>query len=231
MYTPTNEETKMIRAIKMLIPPITVWRKVGATRVYFNLRDGLDYVRAWKARETEVYDFMNQHFGIVYDIGCNIGLYSVVSAQAGNAVFCYDLSEDACDLLKKTADKSDLQISVFNKAITVVSRRHEPVKNSHPENRVLDDTDSGCYSLGLSYLMNCVTPNLIKMDIEGGESEFMDSTVFKHWVLDNNIQLLIERHSSIEYWPDVYQRKLSKTHTLYNYKSAERQKEGGEQNI
>lgn len=63
---------------------------------------------------------------------------------------------------------------------------------------------------------------MIKMDIEGGELDFFQSSEFKEWIIDNDITFAVEIHSDEirqHIWQDVPHRSLNPSHIVYNPKA------------
>lgn len=75
-------------------------------------------------------------------------------------------------------------------------------------------------SLGFEQAAECYgVPDMIKMDIEGGEADFLISPKFKHWIVKNNIVLMIELHSpeaEKSVWTDLPVRWVDSRHVVLN---------------
>jgi hypothetical protein len=62
------------------------------------------------------------------------------------------------------------------------------------------------------------TPAFVKMDIEGGEQEFIESTPFQAWVTQRGITLLIELHYGIllnaDSFSQMHRQNVDASHVL-----------------
>jgi FkbM family methyltransferase len=182
-------------------PPITVYRRWYRTKVYMCLKDNMHFITnpnidvpPWEGG------------GIVWDIGCNVGLWSVATTKRGNSlihtkVVALDISSKAHRLLKRTVEKNNLYniIPVLG-AIHVDSLIYSfsPCVSSHTENTV---SPGSHYSVSYqNFALEFGIPRCIKMDIEGYEKMFLESTSWRVWILSNKIRWYVEVHGHNYPW-------------------------------
>ena len=193
-------------------------------QVCLDLRDSLIYwaVDAKQIEETEGFDRMLEGIqGKVWDVGCNIGLFSLYAAAKGNQVVAFDISEKALALLRKSAQRNSLNIITVDRAFSVIPFKYAPPANADVQNRP-DEESSKKNKTSITYFEAAAefgTPTFIKMDIESAEVDFLKSKEFKAWVKQHNITLLIELHQK-HYWDLVWQdlphRQFDSDHVLLN---------------
>ena len=108
----------------------------------------------------------------------------------------FDISRKALDLLRKSAIKNNLTIETVNRAFSTHSFSYKPPKSADTENAVHSSVSGSERSITFLEAAELFPlPNLLKMDIEGGEEEFLDCPEFKEWLRDNAILWVVEFHS------------------------------------
>jgi FkbM family methyltransferase len=158
----------------------------------------------------------------VWDAGSNIGIFSLRAAQLGHSVVAFDISRKALALLKRSAEESGLAaISTVPRAFTVRRIRYAPPSSSEGENRVTAAPDgTGEQSVTYSEAAEAHgVPDLLKMDIEGMESEFLASADFRAWVMRNRVVWVVDLHrreAVAELWGDAPWRRLDESHYALN---------------
>lgn len=141
---------------------------------------------------------------IVLDIGANIGVFSVMAARAGAAVYAYEPSAENCAQAKRNFHLNDVCHSVLLDFVAVVGN------NDKSRNFYLNlKKNSGGHSLyvkrgrrevtvdavEINSIIEAKRPNKIKIDAEGAELEIINAVLPSNW---SSIQKLIfEYHFSI----------------------------------
>jgi len=209
-----------------LCPRFAVTKKIYGIKFKVNLNDHLQYIfLSDNVLEEGCYEIMHKKWGKVWDIGSNFGLYSLPAAEAGNEVYAFDLSQKVINLLNRSAIKNNLTVTTIPIPITVNKTNYLQPKNSSCVNEIksVDDQENTTHQ-SLTYLeveKKYGTPNLIKMDIEGGEKEFCESADFIKWINKNKISMLIELHNNFK--PDFTKiigaktEQLDLNHIFINY--------------
>lgn len=206
-------------------PNIVLGRKFYDTTVYMDLADNIDDLTKTKYilenREKPVLDLPKFIDGLIWDVGANVGLFSICSDIAKRECIAFEISPKACALMEKTKQKNKLSFRVVNNALSVHSQYYTPPQTSSAENKFIP-APSGS-KLSLSYIEAeriYGTPALIKMDIEGGEKDFFNSKSFKRWIIEKNIVWAVETHSSVigyfPKWNDVPHIRLFNNIILYS---------------
>lgn len=213
------------RLWRFIAPPWPLSRHYHGLKVYFNLRDHSSYwLRSRKGLENCEPAFnLTQHFhGRIWDVGANVGLFSLRAAQYGAKVIAFDISPEALKLLKRSADANLLDIRPVPRAFSTSHFFYQPPTSSHPENAISSRTDTPAPVESITYLdaeKEFGTPHLIKMDIEGHEEAFLRDQDFKKWILDRHVIWLLEIHKP-EFrsllWTDVPMQIVDEAHVLIN---------------
>ncbi|MFA6172224.1 MAG: FkbM family methyltransferase [Kiritimatiellales bacterium] len=192
--------------------------------VFMDFRDNIDDISRstgeLETRENRTMFIPVCAGGLLWDVGANVGLFSVRAAVNGQPCIAFDFSKRAVQLLKKTAAKNRLSITVVNQAFTATTKQYNPATTSGPQNRVDFLEAGGTASVTYKEAEQLYgTPALIKMDIEGGEKEFFDSRDFKEWFCEKKIFWLVELHPTIlgyaPKWDDVPMCEIDSHHHLY----------------
>ena len=188
---------------KSIIPDITIKRQIFNVPVYCSLR-----YSAWSlyhsVKNIETYEpfYIPKNKGIFWDMGCNIGVWSVYAATHGMDVIAFDISLSACELLMRTAKESKLSIIVRSYPLGCSEWTYSAPKGSSSSNKLqTGKTHSAVDYLTQAYYTG--VPKMIKMDIEGSEKEFLESNQFKNWIIENKITFLVELHDNNEPWGEM----------------------------
>lgn len=207
-----------------LAPPIPIWKKIYGVDVCLDFRDSLVYWAAdsRQVEKAEDFDRMLENIqGNVWDVGCNVGIFSLYAASQGRRVTAFDVSPRAITLLKKGAVKNRLAISTVTRAFAVNSFKYAPPTNADTRNRP-DKISSQNTETSITYLeaeAEFGRPNFIKLDIEHAEIDFLKSAKFKNWIKAHRIPLLMELHEKHFWdlvWPDVPHVRFDENHVLFN---------------
>jgi FkbM family methyltransferase len=200
------------KAWRALAPDIVVQRRIHDTLYTLSLRDHALWIIGGDKADAESLPLPKG--GHVWDLGCNIGLYSVQAAKLGCKVNAFDISLTNVLCLRDTAHNNSLPITAIHSPVTVSQTNWTPASTAHAEESL---RSGGCLS-SLTYAIAALRyglPSFIKMDIQGGEVEFLRSQVFKRWLRDNQITLYIEVHGdAAKYvWHDM--KQIGPIHYLF----------------
>ncbi len=203
------------------MPQMRVGRRVRGLKVYMCLRDNIRQLVSVERTCHEIDSVLREDFASMWDLGCNIGLYSIIAAAAGKRVAAFDISHKAIALLSASAAANCLEIEAVPRAVTVEGLDYAPVVGAHTENR-LTVAEGAQVERSLGFEQAAAdygVPDLIKMDIEGGERDFLAAPEFKRWVVENGIILMIELHSheaELAVWSDRPLRWIDSKHVVIN---------------
>jgi FkbM family methyltransferase len=198
---------------------------VFGLQIYFDSRDHpcVWYASGRMLEEAEnIPETLGQFRGRFWDVGANVGFYSLWMASRGNPVVSFDISPKAISYLLKSMAKNNL------KNLIGVPRAFstEPFRYKMPQTAVggnqLQAATGVADATAITYLEAAEKfgmPAVIKMDIEGHEEKFLRSEEFKQWIIRNRITLIMELHQKEFWnllWPDVKQVRLSQNVVLLN---------------
>lgn len=212
--------------LRMLLPPMRIGRKVWGLKVFFDLRDSLFYLamsrQELETLEGSVLKVFEQTSGPVWDVGCNVGLFSLYCASQGRPVTAFDISDRCIQLLAASAAYNKLDIRTVPTALSIEPLTFGAPRGAHTKNEVSREgkgvtkqsitLDEAARQFGL--------PRLLKMDIEGAELDFFRSSVFKEWIRSNRIDLLVEVHTKEvqeAVWTDLPVRQVDERHVLVSF--------------
>jgi FkbM family methyltransferase len=169
-----------------------------------------------------IFDVIPKPPGRIWDVGSNVGIFSLKAAQMGHAVVAFDISGKALRLLKRAADSNRFSVTAVPRAFSVETFSYRAPDSCMADNRVAA-AGTEAPERSITYLEAAEslggTPQLIKMDIEGGEEAFLDSADFRKWLLSNRIAWVVELHRPEfvkKLWRDVPVRMLDAGHCLIN---------------
>lgn len=180
----------------LVCPRLVVTRRLFGIRCRININDHLQWVMLPETVciEPTTYSMVNQHWGLVWDIGSNFGFYSLAAARAGNRVVAFDLSPAALRLLEASCRLNKLEVQRVAQPVTLNSKAYTQPRGSNCMARI-QAGKGDFYSLSYEEAERRYgRPDLIKMDIEGGEREFLESQGFQNWLRENHISWLVEVH-------------------------------------
>jgi len=69
-------------------------------------------------------------------MGSNFGFFSLAAARAGNNVTAFDLSEEALELLKASANLNNLKVTTVPRPMTLQAIAYEPPADSSCLNKL-----------------------------------------------------------------------------------------------
>ena len=205
-------------------PSFAVKKTFFGQTVFMDFRDNIDEIshstKELESREREIMEIPLHVEGSLWDVGANVGLFSVRVASAGHACVAFEFSIKAASLLQRTVQTNSLPITIVNRAFSTTPKHYDPAETAGTENHVLF-SEAG-REVSMTYLEAETvygTPSFIKMDIEGGENEFFDSTDFKAWIIEKEICWLVELHPArlgyLPGWEDVARVEVDVMHHLY----------------
>lgn len=186
------------RLYHQLCPHWTATRTLSGLRCRLDINNHIMWIVKPENETLEVptYEIMTQRWGAVWDVGANFGFFSLAAARAGNNVTAFDLSENALDLLKASAVLNNLKVTTVARPLTLQPVAYDPPSDSSCMNAL--SAAQGGSRQSIDYLEAerlHGTPNLIKMDIEGGEEAFLNSPEFLNWLKAKKISTLVELHN------------------------------------
>jgi FkbM family methyltransferase len=160
--------------------------------------------------------------GNIWDVGCNVGIFSLYAASLGNRVVAFDISPKATRLLEKSAKRNRLTVTPIARAFSVEPFKYTPPEDADTRNRPGATSGTGATETSMTFLeaeAQFGRPNFIKLDIEHAETEFLKSDKFRAWIKEHKIILLMELHAK-EYWnmvwPEVPYCEADPGHVLFN---------------
>ena len=200
-------------------PSFKVRKTVFGLKMYFDFRDNA----IWWARSADklekdetIFDFLNHFKGNFWDVGSNVGIVALRAAALGHRVTAFDISGKALGLLAHSAKQNGLNITTVNRAFSTRSFAYNQPKSSDTENAIVESPDGDSHSITfLEAVEKYGRPDLLKMDIEGAEMEFIQSAEFKKWIIENRIPWIVEFHSpefKTKLWPDCQFTQLDYSH-------------------
>mgnify|MGYP000163889433 CR=1 FL=1 len=168
----------------------------------------------WLFREYEMLEFLSeelQNFDVFIDLGCNIGVFSIVANELMHSaeIICVEANPKLIENLKKTihsADNNNNNIRILQKAIsdergiiTLFEYRNSGIGNIFGNNDVI-----GSFSVPSCFLDDIFPKGkktIIKMDIEGAEYRALKSSPMT--LQSQDVKFLIELHA----WGDAERQK------------------------
>lgn len=183
------------QAYHRLCPRIVVTTKIHGICCRVNINDHLQWLLLpeHKSIELGTYAWVNRHWGTVWDVGSNFGFFSIVAAKRGNQTIAFDMSPSALALLAESCRRNDVEVKCVPRAVTVVPRPYVEPQTGACTNAIREEGSSQSLSFKEAASI-WGAPNFIKMDIEGGEREFLESREFREWLIEQDITLCVELH-------------------------------------
>ena len=204
--------------------PLPITKKFYGIKICLNLRDGL-YWLSTNPVDVE----QNDHFtemlagvkGPVWDVGCNVGVFSLMAAAKGFKVVAFDISPVAIDLVQRSAKLNKLNVETVCHAFSVTPYTYVPPHDADTRNAP-DQKGGGTSVESMTFSeaqKKFGLPAFLKVDIEHHEVALLKSVEFKNWIKTNNIALLVELHSP-DYmdlvWDEVEHCMFDDGHVLFN---------------
>ncbi len=208
------------RAYHRLCPRLEVTKRLHGLHCRININDHLMWLVFPETRTIEAPSLalMTRRWGKIWDIGCNFGFYSMAAARAGNEVFAFDMSPRALAMLTRSCAMNRLTVTPIERPLTAAPQHYAAPRTSACTNRCVDGSGDSRSMTYLEAESLHGTPAFIKMDIEGGEREFLESVAFEEWLQDRRITLLVEVHQGYTLSPAAFsamaRRQLDEHHIL-----------------
>ncbi len=206
-------------------PSITVRRKIYGVDVCMDLRDSLYWWGVAPERIEAIEGFEKLLTGVkgnVWDVGCNVGIFSLYAASLGNKVTAFDLSPKAISLLQKSAKVNGFNIATVSRAFSTTQFKYTPPKDADTRNQATAQTAEGEGEMSMTFLeaeAKFGRPDFIKLDVEHHETVFLKSQEFREWIKTNRIPLIVELHEMSYWdlvWPDVPYVRFDDHHPFFN---------------
>ena len=195
----TSAGARVARAWHRFAPSFKVRRKVYGLTMYFDFRDNaVWWTRDAKTLEQadESWELLTRFKGTVWDVGSNVGIFALRAASLGHSVIAFDISRRALELLDLSAKANGLNVTTVSRAFSTRSFRYDEPSTSDTENAIRESPAGKGQSITfLEAVKQYPQPDLLKMDIEGAEMEFIRSAQFKDWILQRRIPWIVESHS------------------------------------
>lgn len=214
----------LAKAWQRLAPPLTVTRRFYGVKVCVDLRDHAIWWASAARRVEESEGFDRMLLGVkgnVWDVGCNVGVFTLYAASIGNKVTAFDISPKAIGLLKKSVARNGFDVNIVAQAFAVRTFRYTPPDNADTRNRPTEG-DAGAQHTSITFQeaeQRFGTPAFIKLDVEYAEVEFLKSAEFREWIRSKKIPLLVELHE-LQFWDlvwsDVPHVRFTDYHVLFN---------------
>lgn len=202
-------------------PRIKIRKRLYNYPFILNTNDHISFLVSPRNWEPEVKEIMTQPWGTVWDVGANFGLFSILTAKAGNTVIAFDPSHAAIDQLEESRRINNCSnLRTVPKPLSVRTIQYKKPKTASCTNSVYE-VDKGHVSITYKDAeKEYGIPNFIKMDIEGDEKQFLEDSDFLEWIKQHSITLLIEIHGA--YKPTLIlqdsqfrESAITKRHLLY----------------
>jgi FkbM family methyltransferase len=203
----------LVWALKIIVkcwhswaPSIPISRSFHGLKIYYDLRDNPAYIATSKSKREEAPEFraLDEDCQLTggmrrgcWDVGSNVGIVSLYAASLGYEVVAFDISQKALRYLKYSAHANGFHIRAVEAAFSIRSFHYLAPKSASSENRVQADA-LGIGAKSVTYMEAADTfgiPQFIKMDIEGGEIDFIESKEFREWIVKHKITWLVELHN------------------------------------
>jgi FkbM family methyltransferase len=195
----TSAGARLARAWHRFAPSFKVRRRVYGLTMYFDFRDNaVWWTRDAKTLEEadESWEILTRFKGTVWDVGSNVGIFALRAASLGHKVIAFDISKRALELLALSAQANGLSVVTVNRAFSIRSFRYDEPSTSDTENAIRESPAGTGQSIAfMEAAKQFPRPDLLKMDIEGAEMDFIKSNEFKEWIVKGRIPWIVESHS------------------------------------
>jgi FkbM family methyltransferase len=169
------------------------------------LYDFRDNSQQWYLRDSYIEDMENipgvlvPFRGVLWDVGANVGLYSCMWRKyGGDRAIAFELSPKAASYISRNIARNKLSsIEVVARGLSVRPVKYKVPTDSSAGNRITqpeENSESGTTMTYHEALEKYGVPNVIKLDVEGYENEFLSDPQFISLVRNNDIRLIVEIH-------------------------------------
>lgn len=209
-----------------MCPRLEVTKRLFGLRCRVNINDHLMWLVFPSSRTIEVpsRELMSRYWGNVWDIGCNFGFYSMLAARSGNRVFAFDMSPRVLRMLERSCRLNQVAVTTVPHAMTPSPRTYAVPGTSACTNRCVPGSGESQSITYLEAADRYGVPAFIKMDIEGGEQEFLECAAFQSWIEAHRITLLVEMHHgyslAADAFPAMEREELDHDHLLLEPRAA-----------
>lgn len=149
--------------------------EVNNIKIEFAIEEFEDLVRASSHGEMDVLSDFGDEINegeVVWDIGANIGSFSLVGALSGGAVEAFEPGQDALSRLNKNAELNQVCINTHNIALSDKNGTGTLCKSSRSGVRKLVSNGEGDnVSVRRGDDIDAPQPDIVKIDVEGAELE------------------------------------------------------------
>ena len=163
-----------------------------------------DYRKAWLERPVQEALVARLTPGaVVFDVGANVGYFSMLAARTLNGAGCVHAFEPVswlADAARANAARNGLQVEVHECAIGSADGRAELAISPHPGGAVLTSADRPADAVGTATVevrsldslcaAGLAAPTLVKIDVEGAEHEVIEG--MSHLLDTANPILIVE---------------------------------------
>lgn len=185
---------RVLNAIwRLVVPDLIVRKKIGELVLNISLRHHAALV--WDQFGEESIQLPSS--GLMWDLGCNVGYYTLKAASQGCRVVAFDISPINLSVLEQSVRDYGLEdkVKTVLSPVTTVERKWSASESGSPSAACEFKVGSGNKSI--TYLQAAKlfgVPSFIKMDIEGGEKEFLVDDRFHNWLQTYGINFVVEVH-------------------------------------
>ncbi|MFQ3474862.1 FkbM family methyltransferase [Halonotius sp. F2-221B] len=149
---------------------------VDGTEVYFIIEEEEDLKRARGHGELDVLqDFVDEvrPGDTVWDVGANVGTYSLFAAKQGASTVAFEPASDALSRLRKNIELNSVDISVMEIALADEEGTRNLIDTGKSGHRKLSDGDGETVKVRRGDALELEQPDVIKIDVEGAEHEVL----------------------------------------------------------
>ncbi|MEM7393411.1 MAG: methyltransferase, partial [Verrucomicrobiota bacterium] len=118
---------KLIRLWYRFAPSFPVKRRVYDVVVFFDFRENPSFGTTPRKR-LEGFESLMDHLPAkpcrIWDVGCNVGYFSLNCARRNHQVVAFDLSEKAIGLLERGLEENGLEVERVPRAFTPETTRY-----------------------------------------------------------------------------------------------------------
>jgi FkbM family methyltransferase len=147
---------------------------VNDIEIYFIIEDEEDLKRARGHGELNVLqDFVEEvrPEDTVWDVGANVGTYSLFAARQGASVVAFEPASDALPRLRKNIELNSVDVSIMEVALADENGTRNLLNTGKSGHGKLSDGDGETVEVRRGDTLELEQPDIIKIDVEGAEYE------------------------------------------------------------